>query len=197
MNRRLASQSTLAAILAPKSSPRRRDPERKPQFKAYCMGLMLPGERKSIEPIAARLAAKGSTTGYQSLHRFVSESNWSDNALLGGVRTLLTPALSRFAPIRAWVVEDVTFAKRGTESVGVARQLSAHGLRENCQIAVTLSVASSRGTLPIAYRLFLPAAWANSTKRRAKAGIPDSVMLATRPRSHLSKSGPQSRAACR
>ena len=165
-------------------SPALGRPERKPQFKAYCTGLMLPGDRKSIEPIAARAAAKGSTTGYQSLHRFVSESNWSDDALLSGVRTLVSPALSRQAPTRAWVVEEVTLAKRGTESVGVARQLSARGLRENCQIAVTLSIASPRGTLPIAYRLFLPAAWAKSTKRRAKAGIPDSVELATRSRTH-------------
>lgn len=144
-------------------SPALGRPERKPQFKSYCMGLMLPGKRKSIEPLAARAAAMGSTTGCQSLHRFVTESNWSDEALLSRVRTLITPALSRHAPIRAWVVEEVTFTKRGTESVGVARQLSARGLRENCQ-TVTLSIASSRGAVPIAYRLFLPAAWANSTK---------------------------------
>jgi SRSO17 transposase len=91
-------------------SPALGRPERKVRFKAYCTGLMLPGDRKSIEPIAARAATMGSTTGYQSLHRFVAESTWSDEALLKGVATLVLPALQ--APIRAWVVDDVTFQER-------------------------------------------------------------------------------------
>jgi SRSO17 transposase len=170
-------------------SPALGRPERKPQFKAYCMGLTLPGDRKSIEPIAARVATMGSTTGYQSLHRFVAESNWSDEALLNAVRTLVLPALTRYAPIRAWVVEDVTFAKRGSASVGVARQLSPRGVRENCQVAVTLSIGSARGTMPVAYRLYLPAIWANSPTRREKASVPDPVVFQTRPQIALDQIG--------
>jgi len=151
-------------------------------LKAYCTGLLLPGARKSVEPMAARVDPGRVQAAHQSLHHFVAKAEWSDDAVLAVVRTQVLPAIERQGPIRAWIVDDTGFPKKGTHSVGVARQYCGQlGKQDNCQIAVSLSVANDHASLPIAWRLYLPEAWANDADRRAKAGVPENVRFRTKP----------------
>jgi SRSO17 transposase len=156
--------------------------DRKAPLKAYCTGLILPGERKSIEPMAARVEPARVSAAHQSLHHFVAKAEWLDEEVLAVVRAEVMPAIERQGPIRAWIVDDTGFPKKGTHSVGVARQYCGQlGKQDNCQIAVSLSVANDHASLPIAYRLYLPEAWARDTDRRAKAGVPEDVRFRTKP----------------
>ena len=91
-------------------------------LKSYCTGLLLPGERKSIEPMAARLAPDNVRRMHQSLHHVVADAPWSDEFLLGCVRGYVLPAMTKTSPIVAWIVDDTGLPKKGTHSVGVARQ---------------------------------------------------------------------------
>jgi SRSO17 transposase len=148
----------------------------------YCAGLLLPGARKSIEPIAARVEPGRVQATHQSLHHLIAKADWSDRAVLGMVRTRVLPALELHGPIQAWIVDDTGFPKKGTHSVGVARQYCGQlGKQDNCQVAVSLSVANDHASLPVAYRLYLPQAWAEDADRRAKAGVPDDLCFATKP----------------
>ena len=151
-------------------------------LKAYCTGLILPGVRKSVEPMAARLEPARVQAAHQSLHHFVAKADWSDEALLALVRAEVLPEMERHGPIRAWVVDDTGFPKKGRHSVGVARQYCGQiGKQDNCQVAVTLSVASLHASLPIAYKLYLPELWVEDWERRAKAGVPEGVSFRTKP----------------
>ncbi len=148
----------------------------------YCTGLMLPLERKSIEPLAAATAPERVSAQHQSLMHFVSASPWSDEKLLAKVRELVLPAIERHGPIQAWIIDDTGFRKHGRHSVGVARQyLGEIGKQDNCQVAVSLSVANGWASLPVAWRLYLPKEWAQDTARRKAAGVPDQVDFATKP----------------
>jgi SRSO17 transposase len=150
--------------------------------RAYCTGLLLPGERKSIEPMAARIAPARVQAAHQSLHHVVAQAEWSDAALLAAVREQVLPAIARHGPIRYWIVDDTGFPKKGKHSVGVARQYCGElGKQENCQVAVSLSVANDRASLPVSWRLYLPEAWAEDPKRRAKAGVPEETGFETKP----------------
>lgn len=156
--------------------------DRKAPLKAYCTGLILPGDRKSVEPMAARLEPARVQAAHQSLHHFVAKAEWSDEAVLAVVRGQVLAAVERQEPIRAWIVDDTGFPKKGTHSVGVARQYCGQlGKQDNCQVAVSLSVANDHASLPIAYRLYLPEAWANDPDRRAKAGVPEDIIFRTKP----------------
>ena len=151
-------------------------------LKAYCTGLLLPGERKSVEPMAARVEPGRVQAAHQSLHHFVAKADWSDDAVLGVVRAQALAALERQGPIRAWIVDDTGFPKKGKHSVGVARQYCGQlGKQDNCQVAVSLSVATEQASLPVAYQLYLPETWANDPDRRAKAGVPEDVIFRTKP----------------
>src|SRR6266496_4108583 len=90
----------------------------------YCTGLILPGERKSVEPMAARTAPARTAAQHQSLLHFVGVGPWSDEAVLAKVRELVLPSLERQGPIEAWIIDDTSFPKKGLHSVGVARQHS-------------------------------------------------------------------------
>src|SRR3954469_20470256 len=91
-------------------------------MQAYCTGLLLPGERKSIEPMAARLEPDPVQAAHQSLHHLIAHAEWSDQAVLAFVREQVLPILERHGAIRAWIVDDTSFPKKGTHSVGVAPQ---------------------------------------------------------------------------
>ena len=148
----------------------------------YCTGLLMPGERKSVEPMAAVTAPARVPAQHQSLLHLVGQAPWSDEAVLAKVRDLVVPAIERSGPIEAWIVDDTGFAKKGIHSVGVARQYCGRlGKTDNCQIAVTLSVANHFASLPIACRLYLPEIWVNDALRRAKAHVPEDIMFRTKP----------------
>lgn len=156
--------------------------DRAAPFRSYCTGLLLPGPRKSVEPMAARLQPSRVPATHQSLHHLVAKADWSDAAVLAAVWRQVLPAVSRHGAVRAWIVDDTGFPKKGIHSVGVARQYCGQlGKQDNCQIAVSLSVANNHASLPIAYRLYLPKAWADDPLRRAKAGVPDAVAFQTKP----------------
>ncbi len=126
-------------------------------LKNYCKGLLLPGERKSIEPMAARLDPDNVQPMRQSLHHLVAKAPWSDETLLEQVRNYVLPAMQKQGPVVAWIVDDTGFPKKGKHSVGVTRQYCGQvGKQENCRVAVSLSVATWSSSLPIAYRLYLP-----------------------------------------
>jgi SRSO17 transposase len=149
---------------------------------AYCVGLMLPGDRKSIEPMAARIDPRRVGALHQAMHHLVANAPWSDEALLAAVRDWALPAIEAGGPIRAWIVDDTGFPKKGQHSVGVARQYCGQlGKQDNCQVAVSLSVANEAASLPIAWRLYLPEEWATDRRRRRQAGVPDEVAFRTKP----------------
>ena len=146
------------------------------------MGLLLPGERKSVEPMAARVEPGRVQAAHQSLHHFVAKAEWSDEALLAAVRAHVVPVIEQGGPIRAWMVDDTGVAKKGTHSIGVARQYCGQlGKQDNCQVAVTLSVAADHASLPIAHRLYLPKSWTDDPTRCERAGVPNDVVFSTKP----------------
>ena len=156
--------------------------DRHTPLKNYCMGLLLPGERKSIEPMAARLDPVKVEPMRQSLHHLVAKAPWSDEALLEQVRKQVMPAMEKDGPVVAWIVDDTGFPKKGKHSVGVTRQYCGQvGKQENCRVAVSLSVATWSSSLPIAYRLYLPKEWADDAKRREKAEVPEEIEFQTKP----------------
>jgi SRSO17 transposase len=165
---------SLAAVLG-------RDDRAQP-LKDYCTGLLMPGERKSVEPMAAVVAPAHVSAKHQSLLHLVSQAAWSDEAVLSKVHEVVLPAIEAQGRIEAWIVDDTSFAKKGVHSVGVARQYCGRlGKQDNCQVAVTLSIANHAASLPIAYRLYLPEDWANDAARRKKAHVPDNVVFKTKP----------------
>ena len=152
-------------------------------LKLYCKGLLLPGERKSVEPMAARLAPDHMRQTHQSLHHLVADAPWSDEELLAEVRDQVLPAMQMESPIVAWIVDDTGIPKKGKHSVGVTRQYCGQlGKQDNCQVAVSLSVATWNSSLPINYQLYLPEDWAKDSERREKAGVPEEIRFQTKPR---------------
>src|SRR4051794_6537700 len=123
--------------------------DRRGPLRAYTTGLLLPGERTSVEPMAARVDPFRVGAAHQSLHHFVAKAGWDDAALLAAARAYALPALLEQGPVRAWIVDDTGLPKKGKLSVGVARQYCGQlGKRENCQVAVTLSVATEQPACP-------------------------------------------------
>jgi len=148
----------------------------------YCMGLLLPGERKSVEPMAARLAPENVRRVHQSLHHVVADAPWSDGAVLAEIRSYALTAMRQQAPLEAWIVDDTGFPKKGKHSVGVTRQYCGQvGKQDNCRVAVSLSVSTAKASLPIAWRLYLPQEWAEDKSRRAKTGVPEDIRFQTKP----------------
>jgi SRSO17 transposase len=156
--------------------------DRHAPLKAYCAGLLLPGERKSVEPMAARLAPENVRRMHQSLHHLVAEAPWSDEAILENVRGQVLTAMKQSGPVAAWIVDDTGFPKKGRHSVGVARQYCGQlGKQDNCQVAVSLSVATHHASLPVAWRLYLPESWASDKQRRQDAKVPEEIGFQTKP----------------
>lgn len=155
--------------------------DRKLPSQWYLKGLMLPGGRKSVEPMAARVQPQNVRSAHQSMHHLVADADWSDQGLLAAVATQVLPALRKKSATCHWIVDDTGFSKKGRHSVGVARQYCGRlGKTDNCQVAVSLSIANEHGSLPVGYRLYLPEEWAQDAARRKKAGVPDQVVFQTK-----------------
>jgi SRSO17 transposase len=132
--------------------------------------------------MAARLAPSTTRTTHKKLLNFVSDGAWSDEAVLAAMRREVLPALEAHGAVRRWIVDETGMAKKGTHSVGVARQYCGElGKIENCQVLVSLSVANAVAALPVAARLYLPEAWAGDPARRDAAGVPLDVTFQTKP----------------
>jgi SRSO17 transposase len=150
-------------------------------LKGYCTGLILPGVRKSVEPMAARVDPLHASARHQALHHFVAKAEWSDADMLRRVIQWVVPRMDWSAG-GYWIIDDTGFPKKGMHSVGVARQYcGVLGKQDNCQVAVSISLASEQASIPVAWRLYLPQAWAQDARRREKAGVPPQIKFATKP----------------
>jgi SRSO17 transposase len=150
-------------------------PERREAMAAYLTGLLLDGERKSIQPMAARLVDDASEIEAmrQRLQQCVTISTWSDEEMF---RRLAMKLERELPAVEALVIDDTGFPKKGKRSVGVARQYSGTlGRVDNCQVAASLHLAGEAGSGCIGMRLFLPEAWANDQPRRESVGVPQDV----------------------
>ena len=154
--------------------------DRRSGLRGYCTGLMLPLSRKSVEPMAARVDPMHASAKHQALHHFVAQAQWSDEEMLSRVCQWVVPKMD-FKAGGWWIIDDTGFPKKGRHSVGVARQYCGMlGKQDNCQVAVSVSLASDQGSLPVAWQLYLPEEWASDPERRRKAGVPEEVRFATK-----------------
>ena len=136
-------------------------------FQSYCTGLLLPGERKSVEPMAARVRAGARAGGASVAASFCGQvGRGPTRRCWRRCASQVCPRSNRTARSSAWIIDDTGFPKKGTHSVGVARQYCGQlGKQDNCQVAVSLSVANDHASLPIAYQLYLPQEWADDARR--------------------------------
>src|SRR6478752_1008917 len=150
-------------------------------LRGYTTGLMSPLQRKSVEPMAAHMDPLNVRSRHQSLHHFVADANWSDERMLLGICQWVVPLMD-FSDGGWWIIDDTGFPKQGRHSVGVARQYCGMlGKQDNCQVAVSVSLACQAGSLPVAWQLYLPKEWAADLARREKAGVPQDLEFATKP----------------
>jgi SRSO17 transposase len=155
--------------------------DRREPLRAYLTGLLLPGERKSVEPMAAKLDPLHVRARHQSLHHFVAAAPWSELELLRVARDYALSAFERHAPIGAWVIDDTGIPKKGSHSVGVSHQYcGVLGKSANCQVAVTVSLVNALMSVPTGFRLYLPEGWAQDPQRRHAAGVPQEVKFQTK-----------------
>ncbi len=147
--------------------------ERRAAATSYVQGLLMPGERKSIEPMAARLGVDP-----QRLQQFMSDSPWDEGTLWQAIRQGVIP---HFEPIEAWIVDETGWLKQGRHSVGVSHQYcGAVGKQANCQVSVELVVSDGWVAAPVAGRLYVPQGWIDDPERCRKAGIPEGTAFATK-----------------
>jgi SRSO17 transposase len=162
--------------------------DRAAPLRDYCLGLLTAEGRKSVEPLAAVTAPSRVSAQHQKLLHLVSEGSWSDEHMLAKVRALAMPTMTRHEPIKAWIIDDTGLPKHGSHSVGVHHQYCGQlGKQANCQVAVTLSIANHHASLPIAYQLYLPKAWAEDAVRRKKAHVPEAICFRTKPQIALAQ----------
>ncbi len=153
--------------------------DRRWPLKAYVTGLLLSGKRKSVEPMAAKIDPCHVSRAHQSMHHFVANAPWKEDGVLAAARDYALTQLERHAPVAAWVVDDTGIPKKGKHSVGVAHQYcGALGKGANCQVAVSVSLANETMSVPAAWRLYLPEAWAKDEARRAATGVPPQITFA-------------------
>jgi SRSO17 transposase len=155
--------------------------DRRKPLEAYLTGLLLPGERKSVEPMAALIDPRHVGAQHQSMHHFVANAEWDDAAVLRVARTQVLDAMERHGAAAGWIIDDTGIPKKGRHSVGVTRQYcGVLGKQDNCQVAVSLSIANEAVSVPAAYQLYLPEVWAKDPKRRVAAGVPKTVEFTTK-----------------
>lgn len=157
---------------------------RRASFATYALGLLSDGERKSVEPIAARACGKADSVDavHQRLLHFLNDSTWNDAAVRRAAALYALAHMTREEPVEAWIVDDTGFLKQGKHSVGVQRQYTGSaGKIANCQIGVSLSATTASDHLPLDFELYLPRCWTDDRERRKEARIPDSVEFKTKP----------------
>ena len=148
--------------------------ERRAGAALYVQGLLLPGERKSIEPMAERLRVDS-----QKLQQFVADSPWDEQAVWRAIRREVVPVME---PLAAWIIDETGWLKQGSKSVGVAHQYcGAVGKQANCQVSVEVVVSDGEIAAPVAGCLYLPEKWAQDPSRRQGAGVPAGVTFQTKP----------------
>src|SRR5690348_5471450 len=156
---------------------------RRESFALYAEGVLGEGERKSIEPIAARACADPARADaeHQRLLHFALDAPWSDADVRREAARYAIEAMTDRETIDAWIIDDTGFLKQGKHSVGVQRQYTGSaGKTTNCQIGVSLTVATRTEQVPIDFALYLPEAWTEDRARRQEARIPDDVQFATK-----------------
>jgi len=159
------------------------DIRRKASFSVYCMGLILEGERKSMEPIAARVSGDPAQTEHVHDHiqHMLTDGKWSDRDVrrFAGLQGLA--ALTTRGAVSSWILDDTGFLKQGEHSVGVQRQYTGSaGKTTNCQVAVSLTIATAADHIPIDFELYLPELWTEDPERRAEAKIPANIEFKTK-----------------
>ncbi len=155
--------------------------DRRQPLEAYLTGLLLPGERKSVEPMAALIDPRHVGARHQSMHHFVAIAGWDDASVIRIARNVVLDAMERHGAVAGWIVDDTGIPKKGRHSVGVARQYcGVLGKQDNCQVAVSVTLAHEAVSVPAGYRLYLPESWANDKARRAAAGVPKEVRFQTK-----------------
>jgi SRSO17 transposase len=160
-----------------------RDKRKRASFATYAFGILGNAERKSAEPIAA--VACGDPERADPMHQrmlhFLSDSVWDDRRVRGIAASHALDAISAREPVTTWIVDDTGFLKQGTHSVGVQRQYTGSaGKTTNCQIGVSLTVATATEHLPIDFELYLPHCWTDDPKKRREGRIPDDVQFQTK-----------------
>jgi len=150
--------------------------DRREPLRAYMAGLLLPGERKSVEPMAAKVDPRNVESRHQSMHHFVADAPWEARDVIRAARDWALEHFDRHGPIQAWIIDDTGIPKKGKHSVGVARQYcGVLGKQDNCQVAVTISLANDVLSVPACYRLYLPEVWSEDGAKRRAARIPDKI----------------------
>lgn len=160
------------------------DDRRRASFAMYAMGLFGEGDRKSVEPIAARACGDplGTERAHDRLLHFMTDSQWSDRRVRQKAAEHALAAMTARDPVQAWIIDDTGMMKQGIHSVGVQRQYTGTvGKVANCQVAVSLSLATRNEHVPVDFELYLPKSWTADPARRAEARIPDEVAFRTKP----------------
>jgi len=160
-----------------------KDRRKKESFAMYAFGILGDGERKSAEPIAARACGDESRSAamHQKLIYFLAHSRWDDRAVRMDAARYAIEAVQEREPITTWIIDDTGFLKQGTHSVGVQRQYTGSaGKITNCQVGVSLAVASSAEQIALDFELYLPESWTEDRARRREARIPDDVQFKTK-----------------
>jgi len=157
--------------------------DRRASYAVYAMGLFGDGDRKSMEPISARADPDTQRVNaqHQRIQHFITDAPWSDRAVRREAALFGVSALTEREPITHWIVDDTGFLKQGSHSVGVKRQYTGSaGKVTNCQVGVSLSVATPTEHLPIDFELYLPRDWTDDDARRKEARIPEDVKFKTK-----------------
>lgn len=160
-----------------------RDHRKRASFATYAFGILGDGERKSAEPIAVKACGDPdkARAAHEKLLHVLGRSRWSDRAVRLEAARYALEAMFAKEPVTTWIIDDTGFLKQGTHSVGVQRQYTGSaGKIANCQIGVSLCIATPTEHLPVDLELYLPEAWAHSPARRRKARIPDEVTFKTK-----------------
>ena len=161
-----------------------RRPEQRESFATYAFGILGDGERKSVEPIAARAfsAPEDVQRCHDRLLYFIGGSPWSDRDVRRAAARYVVDAMREHEPVTVWIIDDTGFLKQGKNSVGVKRQYTGSaGKITNCQIGVSLCVSNKKEQVPIDFELYLPGDWTDDPQRRKAARIPEERVFKTKP----------------